>query len=62
MLERPSQTKFSPLWLAMKSGDNFESARETLYLDKEVCVTGKVSLYKDRPQIFIYQKEQLQLF
>ena len=39
----------------------FESAPETLYLDKDVCVTGKVSMYRDAPQIVIYKKEQIQI-
>ena len=39
----------------------FETAPETFFLDKEVCVTGKVSLYRDAPQIVIYKKEQIQV-
>jgi len=39
----------------------FETAPETFFLDKDVCVTGKVSLYRDAPQIVIYKKEQIQL-
>jgi hypothetical protein len=38
----------------------FETAPESLFLDKEVCVTGKVSIYRDRPQIVIYRKDQIQ--
>jgi hypothetical protein len=39
----------------------FETAPETFFLDKEVCVTGKSSLYRDAPQIVIYKKEQIQV-
>jgi hypothetical protein len=39
----------------------FESAPETLFLDKHVCVIGKVSQYRDTPQIVIYRKEQIQV-
>lgn len=39
----------------------FEKAPETLLLDKQVCVTGKVSLYRDTPQIIIYRKDQIQI-
>jgi hypothetical protein len=39
----------------------FDSAPETLFLDKDVCVTGKVTLYRDAPQIVIYRKDQIQI-
>ena|SRR5437764_7530782 len=37
----------------------FTEAPETYYKDKIVCVTGKVSLYKEKPQIIIYSKKQV---
>jgi micrococcal nuclease len=37
----------------------FATAPETMYKDKAICVTGKVELYKDKPQIVIYNKEQV---
>ena len=40
---------------------NVAAPPETLLLDKDVCVTGKVTLYRDTPQIISYNKEQLQL-
>jgi hypothetical protein len=39
----------------------FETTPESLFLDKDVCVTGKVSLYRNTPQIVIYRKEQIQV-
>jgi hypothetical protein len=39
----------------------FETVPETLFLSKDVCVTGKVTLYRDAPQIVIYRKEQIQI-
>ena len=39
----------------------YEPAPETQYLDKEVCVTGKIVIMRDRPQIVIYKKEQIKV-
>jgi hypothetical protein len=27
--------------------------------DKEMCITGKISLYKEKPQIVVYSEKQL---
>jgi DNA/RNA endonuclease YhcR with UshA esterase domain len=37
----------------------FETVPETFFLEKEVCVTGRVTLYRDAPQIIIYRKDQI---
>jgi DNA/RNA endonuclease YhcR with UshA esterase domain len=37
----------------------FKEAPEVFFKDKNICVTGKVSLYKDKPQIIIYRPDQL---
>ena len=34
---------------------------EEFYKDKNVCIFGKITLYKDKPQIVIYNKNQLVL-
>ena len=37
----------------------FKEAPEVYFRDKNICVTGKISLYKDKPQIVIYKPEQI---
>lgn len=37
----------------------FEKTPEELFADKEVCVTGKVELYKGKEQIVIASKEYI---
>jgi len=37
----------------------FEEKPEEFYKDKAVCIFGKVTLYKDKPQIVLYNKNQL---
>lgn len=38
---------------------NFSEAPESFYMNKEVCVTGKVEMYNNKPQIVIHNKEQI---
>jgi hypothetical protein len=37
----------------------FEIAPELLFKDKEVCVTGRVELFKDKPQIVVRRMEDV---
>jgi micrococcal nuclease len=37
----------------------FKEAPEVYFKDKNICIKGKVSLYKDKPQIVIYRPEQI---
>ena len=37
----------------------FEQKPEEFYKDKAVCIFGKITLYKDKPQIVLYNKNQL---
>jgi len=37
----------------------FKEAPEVFYKDKDVCITGKVILYKDKPEIIVYGEKQL---
>ena len=37
----------------------FKEAPETFFKDKDICVTGKVILYKEKPEIIIYDEKQL---
>lgn len=39
----------------------FKSKPEEFYKDKQVCITGKVELYKEKPQIVIHSENQLQI-
>jgi hypothetical protein len=39
----------------------FTEAPESFFKDKEICVSGKIVLYKEKPQIIIYSKEQIQV-
>lgn len=39
----------------------FKEAPETFYKDKEVCITGKLILYKEKPEIVIYDEKQLMI-
>ena len=38
----------------------FKEAPETFYKDKNVCITGKVILYKDKPEIVLYNEKQIE--
>jgi len=37
----------------------FEQQPEEFYKDKNVCIFGKITLFKDKPQIVLYNKNQL---
>jgi hypothetical protein len=37
----------------------YKEAPETFFKDKEVCITGKVILYKDKPEIVVYDEKQM---
>jgi hypothetical protein len=37
----------------------FKTPPEEFYKDKNVCITGKVILYKEKPEIIIYDEKQL---
>jgi hypothetical protein len=39
----------------------FEKTPEELFTDKDVCITGNVVLYKNKPQIVLTTKEQVVL-
>ncbi len=39
--------------------EKFSEKPEVFYKDKNVCITGKISLYKDKPQIVVYTEKQL---
>jgi hypothetical protein len=37
----------------------FKEAPEVFYKDKDVCITGKIILYKDKPEIVVYDEKQM---
>lgn len=39
----------------------FKEAPEVFYKDKEVCITGKIILYKEKPEIVVYGEKQIVL-
>ncbi|TWI83268.1 hypothetical protein IQ13_1376 [Lacibacter cauensis] len=55
----PNQQLTVVIWGDVRK--QFEQAPEELFKDKEVCIVGKVELYKEKPQIVLKRKEQLLL-
>ncbi len=53
----------NPLTLVIWSDKraNFKNPPEVFYKGKDVCVTGKVQLYKGKPEIVVTAEEQIQL-
>jgi hypothetical protein len=45
------------IWADLRK--EFEQKPEEFYKDRNVCIFGKVSLFKDKPQIVLYGKNQL---
>ena len=39
----------------------FNNPPEVFYKDKEVCISGKIILYKDKPEIVLYDAKQIVL-
>ena len=37
----------------------FKEAPEFFYKGKNICVTGKIILYKDKPEIVVYEEKQI---
>ena len=40
---------------------NFKNAPEVFYKGKDVCITGKVQMYKGKPEMIITKEEQIEL-
>lgn len=51
----------SPLTLVIwpDARAKFKEAPEDFYKNKNVCVTGKIVLYKEKPQIEVYDEKQI---
>lgn len=55
----PNQLLTVVIWGIVLS--KFEKTPEDLFTDKEICVTGKIELYKGKPQIVILERKQVTL-
>lgn len=55
----PDQLLTLVIWKDQRAA--YEPVPETQYMDKEVCVTGKIAIMRDRPQIVIYKKDQIKV-
>ena len=55
----PDQLLTLVIWKEQRTA--YDPAPETFYVDKEICVTGKIALMRERPQIVIYKKDQIKL-
>lgn len=53
----PNQLFTIVIWNDVRK--QFEKAPEELLNNKEICVTGKVEMFKDRAQIVLKSKEQI---
>ena len=41
--------------------EKFKNPPEVYYKDKEVCISGKIILYKEKPEIIVYDEKQMVL-
>ena len=51
----------APLTLVVRinARKTFKEAPEVFYKDKNICVSGKIVLYRDKPQIELYDEKQI---
>ena len=56
----PNQLLTVVIWGDMRK--QFKGNPEDLFLNKEVCITGKIELYKEKPQVVIKQMSQISCF
>jgi len=45
------------IWGDIRS--QFKEAPELFYSGKEICISGKIKMYKDKPEIVIYDEKQI---
>lgn len=53
----PNQLLTVVIWSDVRK--QFETAPEELFKDKEVCISGKIELYNEKPQIVLKRIEQI---
>lgn len=51
----------SPLTIliSVDARKTFKEAPELFYKNKDVCITGKIILYKEKPEIVVYDESQI---
>jgi hypothetical protein len=45
------------IWGDMR--EKFKNPPEVFYKDKDVCITGKIILYKEKPEIVVFDEKQI---
>lgn len=55
----PDQLLNLVIWINQR--DQYNPAPEQFYVNKNVCVTGKIEMINDLPQIVIYNKRQIKI-
>lgn len=55
----PNQLLTVVIWSDVRK--QFKGKPEELYNEKEICVSGRVELYKDKPEIVIHDSRQIYL-
>ena len=55
----PDQLLTLVIWPDQRA--QYKPEPETQYMDKDVCVTGKIVIMRDRPQIVLYKKDQIKI-
>lgn len=53
----PNQLLTIVIWADTRA--RFEKSPEELFTGKEICVTGRVELFREKPQIVVKKKEQI---
>ncbi len=53
----PNQLLTVVIWDDIRK--QFEKTPEEMFKDKEICVTGRIKLYKEKEQIVILKKDQI---
>ncbi|TMI63655.1 MAG: DNA-binding protein [Bacteroidetes bacterium] len=53
----PNQLLTVVIWGDIRK--QFNGNPEDIFLNKEICITGKIELYKEKPQIVIKNKSQI---
>jgi hypothetical protein len=53
----PNQLLTVVIWADVRK--DFDKAPEEFFMGKEICVSGKIELYHDKPQIVIKSKSQV---
>jgi hypothetical protein len=53
----------APLTILIKidARKEFKEYAEVFFKDKEVCISGKIILYKEKPEIIVYDEKQMVL-